>query len=754
MKNFFERMYYLMICLLVLTASGCGYVSDKPLNEIVDSKEMQTCKIDPSKLAEIFRKDQTTQIQCIKENFIQFTKYVRTTSSGSVNESDMNEFIRKFFQDQSETIVKGLSVIFQLNMILLKDEADQISKGNISPLFDLLIEVNRDAILITDILMEMANKENAGRFWEQRERFNTTVTHFAETTLKIISKRTGGQQLNLKTFILDAAQKIGSEDIDADTIDSVLFLKKILVAGDREIITSQEIESLIKNLPVILNLSFDLFFVSADNFKNDADHVRFYLDNIKLLYRIVEFNQKDFPLLNIKQLLDLMKRGLGPDSTLDVHKFKPTIIALKTKFLESPGDAFMLSDVHKVIDLFKDLNEQILFDTITFDAYQQVLASPTAITYLAPLKLPGYEIFSSRRLSELQTNFQVLTTKFKYFRDKETNLQFYGNEYRRTKYGFLELSSMRFMATKLLKTYGHVDTLGNRQVSLEEFQTFLLDMKPVLEEFKLWSKDFENFARNAVLLADLFQHQSNGDFGVNTNEATEYISMVLSSVQVNSKINTELLKVCDGGINKADPLFDVGCFNDNYFSTLMNNLEYKEFFPRLYTYINDAKSEESMGFLKGVEGFARENNNPKIPINKRESTLILGALLNIESTFIRFDVNRDNVIDNVTIVGYEGKTAITELDAAFKIYRSAIIKVAKLPPSQEKYAQAIFLYMIKYMEIPPQGSWIDSGKFWLFYKFGLKNPIYGKRLNVGTLLYYLVNQNATKKKQDALKLNN
>jgi flagellar motor component MotA len=137
MKKYLNEALHLALCLLVLITAGCGYVSDKPIQDTVNRQEMQTCKIDPAKLAEIFKKDQREQIRCIQENFVQFTKYVRTNSAGSVNETDLNEFIRKFFQGQSETIVKGLSVIFQLNMILLKDEADSISKGNISPLFDL-----------------------------------------------------------------------------------------------------------------------------------------------------------------------------------------------------------------------------------------------------------------------------------------------------------------------------------------------------------------------------------------------------------------------------------------------------------------------------------------------------------------------------------------------------------------------------------------------------------------------------------------
>ena len=660
--------------------------------------------------------------------------------------SDLNDFIRKFFQGQSESIVKGLSVIFQLNMILLKDEADQISRGNISPLFDLLIEVNRDAIVITDVLTEMSKKENQGRFFELRGQFNLAVTHFAQTTLSIIAKKSHGQQLNIKTFILESAKKIGINDVDADTIDAVIFLKKILVGGARDIITADEVEQLIGKVPAILNLTFDMFYVSGNNFKSDADYAQFYLENIREMYKVIEFNQDNFQLLKVDQLTKLIKKVIGPTTKFDVDKFTPTLIALKSKLLKSDGDAFMLLDAKTILNLVEEITEQLYFDTLTYDAYQETLAVPNAITYLAPIKLPGYEYLSERRLKELQENFQEIAIKFRYFRDETTHLQYYGNEFKRSKYGFIELSAMRYVSTKILNSYGHDDNKNERQVSLLEFQAFLIDMKPVLQEFGLWTSNFETFARNAIFLADLFQNQSNGDFSVNTNEATEYISMIMAAVQLNTNVENEMSHYCDTGINKDDPLIYQDCYNEHFYEVLLNKLEYKKFFPRLYSYINGSSPEEIKGYLEGVEGFARDIHDPKVPLNKRESTLVLGAMLNIESTFLRFDANKDNIIDNQTVVAYDGKTPLTELDVAFKIYRTAIIAVAKLKPDQEKYAKSIFLYMIKYMEIPPQNSWLDNAKFLYFHLWGSTKPIYAKRLNIGVLLYYLVNQNAASMK--------
>lgn len=738
MNQISKKLNCLVLCLLLGLAS-CGYVSDKPLDnqEVYKSDELQTCKIDASKLGEIFKADQKEQIRCLQENFIQFTKYVRAKNPGSISESEINAFVRKFFEGQSDSIVKGLSLIFQLNMLLLKDEADKISRTNISPLFELLVHVNQEAIEITAILKEMDDDKNQGHFWELRERFNAAVNRFTDFTLKLIQKSPDIQQkLNIKTFILDAAKKLGNKEIDSDTIDSLIFLKRVLVAGDKEVITSTELESLIKKLPDVLALSFDLYYVKSTNFGSDKDHMRFYYKNLTSLYNIIEFKQNDFELLTVDQVLKLAQEFA---KDLDVKKFKPSLVAIKTRLIGGTAEAFSLKDLRNIMDIAKDAVERNYFNNVTYNAFSQLLESNKPIDFLPQLNQPDdYDIFSKMRVTELHKDFQDIAVNIRYFRDAKTGIPTYGNEYARNKKGFIEATMIKWGANKLLRAYGHKNAQGQMQVTIDEFQKFLFDMRPILEEFKLWSPTPETFARNAILLADLFQNKSNGDLEVNETEAIEYIQMILSSVTISDKFRDDLSSKCDPGINKDDPVFDVACFNEHFFDGILNSLNYKKYFPRLNAYVTSTPKAEVDEYLKGVEGFARDVNDPKLPINNRDAILVLGAMLNIESTFIRFDTNRDNVID------------YKELVEAFKVYKPSIISLAKLKPSEEGYAQSIFLYMVSKMEIPPTGTWMQSAQFFAFHKCvsydwcrnSMLDPIVAKRLNVGKLLYYMVNQNS------------
>ncbi|MDO9182064.1 MAG: hypothetical protein Q7U04_06630 [Bacteriovorax sp.] len=739
MKNY-SCLLNILALLLSLSLAGCDYLTDKPPEniDVFRADALQSCKIDVNKLGEIFKADQKEQIKCLQENFVQFTKYVRSRESGSVSESELNAFIRKFFVGQSDSIIKGLSLVFQLNMLLLKDEADRISKTNISPLFELLVKVNQEAIIITQVLREMDDEKNQGRFWELRNQFKESVTRFSEFTVKIIERSPGLQQkLNIKQFLLDASKKLGNKDINPDTIDSLIFLKRILVAGDKEIITSGELSTIISKLPNILTLSFDLYFIKNTNFASDADHDRFYLMGFRDIYNIIEFNQDDFQLFTVNQMLLLVQEFV---KNTDVYKFKPSILSLKTRLLGGNKDNFTLKDFKNILDIGHDFFERSYFNTVTYNTYRTALEKNVPITYLQRLNLPSqYDVFSNRRVDELHEDFQDIAINIRYFRSKSDGVPFYGNEYVRNRTGFLEATILKWASVKLLKAYGHKNTEGLPQVSLAEFQLFLFDLKPILEEFKLWSPTPETFARNAILLADLFQNKSNGDLEVNITEATEYIQMILTAVQITDKFTEDLLPRCDGGLNADDPVFGTKCYNDSFFDTLLNR--YKKFFPRLAEYIDPKNTPKKNidEYLIGVEGFARDVPDSKIPINKRDSILILGAMINIESTFIRFDINKDNIID------YD------ELVIAFKVYKPAIISLAKLKASDEGYALSIFLYMVSKMEIPPTGSWMNSAKFFTFHKCvssdrcrdNILDKIEAHRLNIGKLLYYMVNQNST-----------
>lgn len=751
MKLVFSLFTYTLIGTLLL-ASSCGYMSDKPVEniDVYKSDELQTCQIDVDKLSKIFQENQVAQIKCIEENFIQFTKYVKAKEPGKISEEELGLFVKRFFQKQSDKIIDSLSLIFQLNMILLKDEANKISNENITPLFGLLVQLNQEAVIISNIIKHMDSLQVNDDFWIVRRQFNESVNRFAEAAYQVtVLNNKEDKEINLADFIKSLGTKFKIEAISDENVDSLIFLKKILVGGDKEIITTQELREIFKKLPVLVNQIFDLYYIKRDKFKTDEELTKFYVKSFRQIKAQINFTQGDFSLVTIDQVLNILEDLI---TDYDVKSFKPSVEILKVKLFGGKSDDISLADLSRVLSMADDALERLYYMQIAYAANVKILETEEKLISpkVIPLKnMPKVDLIKDpKRLEELHDSFIDTASNFRYFRDKTYGSSYYNRKIQRNKTGFVETNLSKWVAVKLLESYGHLDEKSQKQMTIQEFERFLYDAKPFLEAMKFWSPKMETFARNAVLLADLFQAQSNGDLKMNLNETSEYFTMLLTAIEASGRIKAEMTRICPYQGDEKTPYIKDDCFYENYFPTLVEKLGYGERLPNLKKYYEKESKAELVNYIKGVSGFARDDSKDGVPVNTRDMTLVTGALLNIESTFIRFDRDQNNVIDYY------------ELEEAFLVYRPVIIDMAGLKGGKEEYAKSVFMYMVSKMEIPDIDGIKNKGVFWAYHTCMKKaicrnrmDPIIAKRLNIGKLLYYLVNPPegtaAAKKKRKA-----
>ncbi len=503
--------------------------------------------------------------------------------------------------------------------------------------------------------------------------------------------------------------------------------------GKKEHLSSIELKTIIAKLPQLLLSAFDLYYVSKTDFEAQSDFSRFYLLKTRDLYNVFEFNQPDFELFTIDQMIQLTKTF---GATRDFSEFKPSLLAFKKKIIKGNETAFYLSDVKVILDMGHDAMEKTYFSHVTYNAYNDVMKKNEIILGLDQLNLPDkYDLFSLTRLHVLHYDFRDTAINIRYYPSENEDVPYYGNDIRRNRHGFTQSTLLTWLTEKMMRGYGRRDSAGALKLNVAEYKVFLDDIRPILREFRMLSPKL-NMAQNGVMLADLFQNKSNGDLEIGQVEITDYLQMILSGAAVASKFNTKLALRCDAGINPDDPLFTVKCFNEHFFDILLNQLNMKkDVFPSLNRYVLDNTSVKIQEYLKAVQGYARDFPDPKIPINKRDSTLIFGALINIESTFLRYDSNGDDVID------------FDELSIAFKTYKKSLISMANLPPDRESFAPSIFYYMIYKLKVPPTGTLANKLKFFTFHKCvssekcrkGLLPKIEARRLNIGKILYYLAN---------------
>lgn len=931
--------HFIVILALALGVTSCGFYTDEPVEDqsVYRPANLEAkCKLNTDQFGDILDQDISGQINCLEENFRQFLLFVRTDVPDSVGSSELERFIEKFFRANSETMIKSLGLLFELNTILLRDEVGQISRDNIGPLFKLLVIANREAIVITKTIREITTEGNEARFWELREELKASIERFSNSTFSIITG-TGKlpRSLDIRKFILDLNDRLQDFDVDGETVDCMLFLKRLFVGGEKGTITSTEVETLIKKFPKMIMVAIDLFFTKEKNFESKNNRLRFYSEKVaevqallanvpknevlfsttdifkiintfandsfdldtyrELIYGFKEHlvgggredynfghllnvfaflkiglegimvvntyndaselakSNKDFQKLEslrdvfareieslatktrdmisstptlpesmgIKQLAqtvnsDLYDQKLGHDfieaafaikpmllggerekftkeelsdftyqlkdlglliydfillrpegdrelfnfvlprfltlkgllkklpsdmvvlknqdiigllsevmsEDVKVEKFLPALENLKGKVFGGDKSHYTSADFNGVLDKVQRLIENLAFNTTTYEAQKDLLNLNIRLSKIPDIWSDDYKYFTKTRLTELRAEFNDLIKRYKFLREPKSGYQFYSHSYLRSSRGFTELAIVKWAADLIATGYGTLMPGKSDQyrVDMAATNTILYDYKPILEELGLWSKSPETFGRNMLLLSDLFTLNSDGDYHISVPEITEYGPLVITAMKLGEELITELEKRCGSEPGDEQPLIAVPCSRENFFDVLLNTLNQKDYMPHLASYINQIDEQTRFDFLAKVEGFARDIKDDSVPMNKREYMLVFGAMLNIESTFLRYDVNRDNKVD------------ATELKEAFKTYRQAIIDIAKLDESKVKYTESIFLYLVKYMEIP------STTQLLWFHYVSDKSEIVAERLNIGAILNFLVSQ--------------
>jgi hypothetical protein len=170
-------------------------------------------------------------------------------------------------------------------------------------------------------------------------------------------------------------------------------------------------------------------------------------------------------------------------------------------------------------------------------------------------------------------------------------------------------------------------------------------------------------------------------------------------------------------------MYKASCYRNFFFPIIFE--KYGKYFKKFSDYILTLKPEEISSYILSVENFARDavydKEGNELPIKERDLILVFGAMLNIESTFLTYDKDNNNNLN------------YNELMNAFKTYEQSILFIAKAKTciEVEKFVKPIYLYLVKYEEMPA------GLKFLAFYIFGKEKSIIAYRKNIGKILYYL-----------------
>jgi len=713
----------------ILFFQGCDF-SDKPTKDFEIYRLKQECHLNTEAFSHFLEQDITGDINCLEINFNQFMAGVVTGDSDGIRQNDLDQFVRKYFTGDIQNIIESLDILFYLNTLLLNDYECRIRRENIKPIFEILRVSNQYLVKIKKIYEEI-DDSNALYY---RNIIDQLLNQFTASILHIIKDREAGPNVVLNTnHILTQILDHFSENSNNDLVLKLApIIKVTLLGGDPDHISYPETLVLVKKAAKLLMVYIDGFYLQKKHFKNINNFYHTQLQAANQLPGLLSQNFRvDDILFTHQQIIDLASEVI---EVLEDGKNKKLTTSFLDKILKTikpiaVGGVYENYTYKEVLELFKHLSDVLeirFFNSLTWDYYEKSLvvnAPSFGVTPLPPSHYPG---LSREKLYSLHKVFNIILKQYRFFK-KENGLQYYTHDYKRNKASIMEVAYYRWAMGIVGKPYSE----SNQEIliSMKTLERLLWDFRPLLEEFNLWSVYPETFARNTILLGDLFQYQSDGNLLLNVDEASEYFILVVNAVTVKNEVTKEMLKVCEFGSDIDNPAFHVSCFRNNLTTILFEKLGYQEYMPKLYDYFINAGPEVFRNYLYKVEYFARDIPDENIPLGSRDLTLILGALLNIESTFIRFDTDKNNIINPAELC-----------PPAFGVYKKAIIDLVHQNDPEidvSGFEKSIFLYLVKKMEIPT--------KFQLaIYHVSGGKKFNSHRANIGAILYNLIKMNKEK----------
>lgn len=619
-----------------------------------------------------------------------------------------------------------------LNLNIDQEKMEEIAKSSKTNLFtqenredgfnatDLkLFKIYSHAYLKSFLTWDKLDYESINKSSHDRSYYDAILSKWAVEINELVDIAIFPEELKISGFLEDLKEILSLDQKDIQLLDSIMLLKPLLIGGKPSQITPIEINRVLSKLKDLALIAFDIKIFNRQE-RSQAQWLDFALSTTQLIEKNIHAGE-DYEVAFMTKGLESFKVFFQEEHNDLMSGIIGGFPAIKQQLFGGHQEVVLFKEFRGIVKEIRTTIELLYLTDITSDLYRHEIKSKKLIKSLPYKHHPIYNNFSSERISLFKNDFKYVLSKFQYYLN-DKSLQYYQTDIVRSKQGILTNILLRHLAKIFLKAYGHEEN-GHFMLSIDEIDHMMKQFKPMLEPMGLWTKKIETFARNMLLLSDLFQSRSNGNSSMDIDEAVEYISMVMVSVEIQGQLMKAYPDYCSNLGSNGEPSFETSCYRPKFFDLIFNELKLGKYLPKLKAYIDTASKEESLKFLRAVEGFARDFDDEAIPMAKRDIVLLVGALLNIESTFVRFDqINENNVLDS------------NELDRAFYVYRKGIVSVAELSQDQEQYSKSIFLYMINKMQMPTPTS------LFIFHNNPLRGTIEAKRLNIGTLLYYLVQE--------------
>lgn len=718
---------------------GC---SDLGKNKVVESPIESSqfnagCDPEIDQFSNILTKDISFHIDCLDRNISLFMKVVESGRPGHLNRAAFEQYVLKYVPEYKPENVRAIKAIFDISYLFFGGDPEYISPESVRKIVDFAYLFNREAMKMHPLFSstEQDTAINLHRVFQDRIIKGTQT--ISEALLDIYKPKSGEDMRKLNIIeLLDAFSGAG-EDTILDKVKTVLFVKRLLIGGERQVITHIELGKLLEKLVPLSPIVYDLLRLKyLDlNQKSQMQMLHSDLEKIEaLLYFSPDSNEKLFSTMELADAIntfttkkckpkEVMEDGTicPPEgeivSFMDLRKYPKELLELKMTLMTTerwkkdqdltgrewvlPGELKLLIDHAKDIAMRGEVYHNI------YEFFKTQLNSPASVN----LNYNNYRLQFPKHEKYLK-EFVRIVNGYRFFRGKN-DAPFYGSAIRRNPEGMVEIGMMEHILSTAFRRYGEpTKELGGYGASQEQLLNIFKVYKGLLVSEDIIKDGLEGRTnQNLTLLSTLFQYQSNGDATIEVNEMTELAGIVMNSFQASDYFKEELTRLC-----RADDrgrISDMNCYRREFFGVACR--KYREFYPKFFDSIgmkkcasgddkdwSDTYSADTTKYLKTLEIVARTctvfNDNTEVPMDSGDFMTVWVMIMNIEGTVARYDINGNNRMD-----ASEVRTAY---QVAFHPAVEALVKeqaavIARLPFNLGKsISRKIYYYLIKYGAIP------------------------------------------------------
>ena len=727
---------FLVIILAQLTLTGCSdlfgkKVADKPLGS---SRLKADCELEMDEFANILDRPITSAINCLEKNLNIFMDVSELGKGGKLSRTSLLNYLKRNRPDTDDKTFAIINSVFALSRLITGESKDFISRQNVASIIQLVRDFNLHAYNNYNNTFGSSAPANLAVHEIHRKKVEAAANAI-KVSLESIYVADRNEEIHF-VDIMEIIQGFVHKNETMEKIEGVLFIKKIVMGGDIKSISHKELGFLFSNFPKLLSLVLD--GVRYKHLKLTQPELMTFLkddlvDLANILFHPIRGDRRFEGLFSLDTAIDGIDRFLKDDQQISKYR----ILIKEAKYIltkekntpHTPTDDWVTGqDLEKIIShVFNVTTKSLAFHKFyNHPEINQLLITPQSV-YLDPKK---YELDFPENKTEL-VEFCRIINSYRYMKGT-FDMAYYSLDNRRNADGAAEISMYEYFIKRTFGYFGSSLSMGAEQlkVIVKKFENELIEMNIILP------RRSASTSETISLLGSLFQSQSDDNKVLDVDEAAEFAISLVSAMQA----QTKLFDFYDTKNCQKDQFnrLDANCFKEHFFEAICTN--YRENFPRLFKFLGsndqvncesqDFNSQHNMNYLNASAQAARfchiyPDDQTEVMYSKGDIMSILLAMMHIETTITRWDTNLNNEMDP------------NEVMNAYAIYKPAINgmlpklpSVLDTPKIREALAKQVYLYLVKFEEVPKTKSGQD---IWKLVKFllsfdGKKAPAHRKTI--------------------------